>query len=102
MVTTDTRSYQGITKKHKTNAQAFGSDMPAYTILHVPKKKPRNVLPASPMKMRAGGQLNQRNPVSAPINANKRKLKPNGKKQERKKAATIQATPADRASMLSS
>src|SRR4051794_14124996 len=35
--------------------------------LFTARKNPRNVLPASPMKIRAGGRLNHRKPESAPI-----------------------------------
>src|SRR5260370_14601099 len=74
-----------------------------------PRKKPRNVLPESPMKIRAGGLLNHRKPVSAEISARYgitaeitafpgvicRNAAP-------RNPAAIRETPADSASMLSS
>src|SRR5579875_1262435 len=68
-----------------------------------PTIKPRNVLPASPMKIRAGGRLNHKKPDNAPIKAkNKRHSVLLHQAIRARNPTAIQATPPDSASMLSS
>src|SRR5437764_14205183 len=99
-------SYKGTASTQSGAAQAHGgpsSPSPARR-LATAKKKPRNVLPASPRKMRARGKLNHKNPATAPMKMSSEPahgcIAASGTR--RSTAAAMNATPPDNASMLSS